>query len=71
MSRKLVMILNTTDQAKVANLKTVLDDEEIPYVVKGELLYRNRSIQVMVHQADQERVLGILKKFDDEKGTAA
>ncbi len=68
---KLVMVLNTGNHAKVAVLKTVLEDENIRYVVKGEFLYRSRSIQVLVHQADEERVLAILKKFDNKKGTAA
>jgi hypothetical protein len=67
---ELITILDTIDQTIVAVLKTALDNEKIPYLVKGELLYRNRSFQVQVNQADEKRVRQILKKFNDNKSSS-
>jgi len=67
----LITVLDTTDQATVAILRTALDDEKIPYVIKGEFLYRNRSLQVQVNQADEKRVRQILKKFNNRRVPAA
>ena len=68
---KLVTVLDTGDQTIVAILKTTLNNEKIPYLVKGELLFRNRSLQVQVNQEDEKRVRQILKKFDNKKTSAA
>ncbi len=69
--QKLITVLDTMDQTIVAVLKTILDNEKIPYLVKGELLYRNRSLQVQVNQADEKRVRQILEKFNNKKTSAA
>ena len=63
-NQELVTILNTNDQALVAILKTVLDDQKIPYVVKGELLYRNRSLQILVNRKDEKNALALLGKLE-------
>ena len=63
-NQELVMIFNTNDQALVAILKTVLDDQKIPYVVKGELLYRNRSLQILVNRKDEKNALALLGKLE-------
>lgn len=68
--QELVMILNTNDQPLVAILKTVLDDRKIPYVVKGELLYRNRSLQIMVNREDEEKALALLRELEKNDETA-
>ena len=67
----LITVLDTTDQATVAILRTALDDEKIPYVMKGEFLYRNRSLQVQVNRADEKKVRQIIKKFNNKKVPAA
>lgn len=68
--QELVMILNTNDQPLVAILKTVLDDQKIPYVVKGELLYRNRSLQIMVNREDEEKAFALLRELEKNDQTA-
>ena len=69
-NQKLITVLDTVDQTIVAILKTTLDDQKIPYLVKGDLLYRNRSFQVQVDQADEERVRRLIKKFEGKKPSA-
>ena len=70
-NQPLVTILNTNDQPLVAILKTILDDQKIPYVVKGELLFRNRSLQIMVNQKDEKRALALLRNLENSKKETA
>jgi hypothetical protein len=66
-NRKIVTVLQTGNQAYFALAKSLLDNEQIRYIANGDLLWRNRLMQLQVYQSDEERVKELLRTLSFDK----
>jgi hypothetical protein len=60
-NQTLVTLFETNNQAIFSTAKSILDDEEIVYVTRGEQLWKNRILKLEVDSADEGRARKILK----------
>jgi hypothetical protein len=74
---KLVTVYSTTNEAIVSFVKSLLDDNEIEYLVKGENWHETfpvagagGNIEIQVFDFDEERTKELLKDVDESEEIA-
>lgn len=75
-NEKLVTVYSTTNEAIISFVKSILDDNEVEYTVKGENWHETfpvtgagGNIEIQVLEEDETRVKELLKDVEEQEDT--